>query len=133
MKLLKDENYNALKADADNWQKVKAGIMKSNPDLKDEEITSELVLNAESVDTDEVTNLKEQIASLKNEMATKATEIANLQSKIAELKGTPAEPKQEITVKKEPTAEEENIEDFASKHEDDTLAIMQKAKEVGFF
>ena len=65
--------------------------------------------------------------------ATKATEIANLQSKIAELKGTPAEPKQEITVKKEPTAEEENIEDFASKHEDDTLAIMQKAKEVGFF
>lgn len=133
MKLLTEDNYKALKTDAENWQRVKAGIMKANPELKAEEITPDMLLEAESGEPEEVTDLKAQLASANDEKAQKATEISQLKSEIAELKGTPAEVKQEATVNNEPTAGKENIEEFATKHEDDTIAIMQKAKEIGFF
>lgn len=132
MKWLKDESYNAMKQAADNWNKLLNQVMGDNPDMKAEDVTVESLM--ESIENGSAeTGLQEQLTTAQDELTKKDEQIEQLQSDIAELKGTPVVKKPEAKVDNEPGADAEDIKDFADKHEGDTLAIMAKAKEEGFF
>lgn len=132
MKWLKDESYNAMKQAADNWNKLLNQVLGDNPDMKVEDVTVESLLEAiESGSGD--AGLQEQLAAAQDELKLKGQQIEKLQSDVVELKGTPVGKQSEAKVDKEPGANAEDIKDFADKNSDDTLAIMAKARETGFF
>ncbi|MCD7851876.1 MAG: peptidase S49 [Parabacteroides sp.] len=132
MKWLKDESYNAMKQAADNWNKLLNQVLGDNPDMKAEDVTVEGLLEAiENGSAD--TRLQEQLTAAQDELKQKDLQIEKLQSDVAELKGTPVGKQTEVKVDKEPGADAEDIKDFADKNSDDTLAIMAKARETGFF
>lgn len=132
MKWLKDDAYNAMKQAADNWNKILNQVLGDNPDMKTEEVTVEGLLEAFEKGGAE-DGLQEQLTAAQDELKMKEQQIEQLQSTVAELKGTPVTKKSEAKVDNEPGAEAEDIKDFAEKHDGDTLAIMAKAQETGFF
>ncbi|RHJ83530.1 peptidase S49 [Parabacteroides sp. AM08-6] len=132
MKWLKDESYNAMKQAADNWNKLLNQVLGDNPDMKAEDVTVESLLEAIEEGSGDA-GLQEKLTAAQGELKQKDQQIEKLQSDVAELKGTPVEKQQEAKVDNEPGAGEEDIKDFAAKNSDDTLAIMAKARETGFF
>lgn len=132
MKWLKEEAYNAMKQAADNWNKLLNKVLADNPDMKAEDVTPDQLLEAfESGGA--AAELQEQLTIAQGELTAKDTQIEQLQSDVAELRGTPVVKKPTTKVDGEPGAGAEDIKDFADKHDGDTLAIMAKAKEEGFF
>lgn len=132
MKWLKDESYNAMKQAADNWNKLLNQVLGDNPEMQAEDVTADSLLEAiESGGPD--TRLQEQLTAVQDELKQKDQQIEELQSTVTELKGTPVGNKPETKVENEPGAKAEDIKDYASKNSDDTLAIMAKARETGFF
>ena len=79
------------------------------------------------------TGLQEQLTTAQNELKLKNQQVEQLQSDLAELKGTPVTKQSEAKVDNELGAGAEDIKDFAEKHDGETLAIMAKAQETGFF
>lgn len=132
MKWLKDESYNAMKQAAENWNKLLNQVLGDNPDMKVEDVTVESLLEAiESGGSD--AGLQEQLTAAQGELKQKDQQIEELQSTVTELKGTPVNKKPETKVENEPGAKAEDIKDYALKNSEDTLAIMAKARETGFF
>lgn len=132
MKWLKDDAYSAMKQAADNWNKILNQVLGDNPDMKTEEVTVEGLLEAFEKGGAE-DGLQEQLTAAQDELKLKEQQIEQLQSTVAELKRTPVTKKSEAKVDNEPGAGAEDIKDFAEKHDGDTLAIMAKAQETGFF
>lgn len=131
MKWLKDDAYNAMKQAADNWNKLINQVLGDTPEMKEEEVTVEVLLDAfEKGGTD--AGLQEQLATAKDELKQKNQQIEQLQSDLAELKGTPVTKQPEAKVDNELGAGTEDIKDFAAKNSD-TLAIMAEAQKTGFF
>ena len=132
MKWLKDDAYNAMKQAADNWNKLLNQVLGDAPEMKVEEVTVEVLLEAFEKGSADA-GLQEQLATAQNELKQKNQQVEQLQSDLAELKGTPVTKQSEAKVNNEPVAGAEDIKDFAEKHDGDTLAIMAKAQETGFF
>lgn len=132
MKWLKDDAYNAMKQAADNWNKLLNQVLGDAPEMKVEEVTVEVLLEAFEKGSADA-GLQEQLATAQNELKQKNQQVEQLQSDLAELKGTPVTKQSEAKVNNEPGAGVEDIKDFAEKHDGDTLAIMAKAQETGFF
>ena len=132
MKWLKDDAYNAMKQAADNWNKLLNQVLGDAPEMKVEEVTVEVLLEAFEKGSADA-GLQEQLATAQNELKQKNKQVEQLQSDLAELKGTPVTKQSEAKVNNEPGAGAEDIKDFAEKHDGDTLAIMAKAQETGFF
>lgn len=132
MKWLKDDAYNAMKQAADNWNKLLNQVLGDAPEMKVEEVTVEVLLEAFEIGSADA-GLQEQLATAQNELKQKNQQVEQLQSDLAELKGTPVTKQSEAKVNNEPGAGAEDIKDFAEKHDGDTLAIMAKAQETGFF
>ncbi|EKN15066.1 hypothetical protein HMPREF1076_02403 [Parabacteroides goldsteinii CL02T12C30] len=132
MKWLKDDAYNAMKQAADNWNKLLNQVLGDAPEMKVEEVTVEVLLEAFEKGSADA-GLQEQLATAQNELKQKNQQVEQLQSDLAELKGTPVTKQSEAKVNNEPGAGAEDIKDFAEKHDGDTLAIMAKAQEIGFF
>lgn len=132
MKWLKDDAYNAMKQAADNWNKLLNQVLGDAPEMKVEEVTVEVLLEAFEKGSADA-GLQEQLAIAQNELKQKNQQVEQLQSDLAELKGTPVTKQSEAKVNNEPGAGAEDIKDFAEKHDGDTLAIMAKALETGFF
>ena len=132
MKWLKDDAYNAMKQAADNWNKLLNQVLGDAPEMKVEEVTVEVLLEAFEKGSADA-GLQEQLATAQNELKQKNQQVEQLQSDLAELKGTPVTKQSEAMVNNEPGAGAEDIKDFAEKHDGDTLAIMAKAQETGFF
>ena len=132
MKWLKDDAYNAMKQAADNWNKLLNQVLGEAPEMKVEEVTVEVLLEAVEKGSADA-GLQEQLATAQNELKQKNQQVEQLQSDLAELKGTPVTKQSEAKVNNEPGAGAEDIKDFAEKHDGDTLAIMAKAQETGFF
>lgn len=130
MKWLKEDAYNAMKQAADNWNKLLSKVLEDNPEMKAEEVTVELLLEAFEKGGADVA---EQLVTARDELKQKNQQIERLQSDLAELKGTPVTKQLETKIKSEPGAGAEDIKDFAEKNSSDTLAIMAKARETGFF
>ena len=132
MKWLKDDAYNAMKQAADNWNKLLNQVLGDAPEMKVEEVTVEVLLEAFEKGSADA-GLQEQLATAQNELKQKNQQVEQLQSDLAELKGTPVTKQSEAKVNNEPGAGAEDIKDFAEKHDGDTLAIIAKAQEIGFF
>lgn len=132
MKWLKDDAYNAMKQAADNWNKLLNQVLGDAPEMKVEEVTVEVLLEAFEKGSAE-TGLQEQLTTAQNELKLKNQQVEQLQSDLAELKGTPVTKQSEAKVDNELGAGAEDIKDFAEKHDGETLAIMAKAQETGFF
>ena len=132
MKWLKDDAYNAMKQAADNWNKLLNQVLGDAPEMKVEEVTVEVLLEAFEKGSADA-GLQEQLVTAQNELKQKNQQVEQLQSDLAELKGTPVTKQSEAKVHNEPGAGAEDIKDFAEKHDGDTLAIMAKAQETGFF
>ena len=132
MKWLKDDAYNAMKQAADNWNKLLNQVLGDAPEMKVEEVTVEVLLEAFEKGSADA-GLQGQLATAQNELKQKNQQVEQLQSDLAELKGTPVTKQSEAKVNNEPGAGAEDIKDFAEKHDGDTLAIMAKAQETGFF
>ena len=132
MKWLKDDAYNAMKQAADNWNKLLNQVLGDAPEMKVEEVTVEVLLEAFEKGSADA-GLQEQLATAQNDFKQKNQQVEQLQSDLAELKGTPVTKQSEAKVNNEPGAGAEDIKDFAEKHDGDTLAIMAKAQETGFF
>ena len=132
MKWLKDDAYNAMKQAADNWNKLLNQVLGDAPEMKVEEVTVEVLLEAFEKGSADA-GLQEQLATAQNELKQKNQQVEQLQSDLAELKGTPVTKQSEAKVNNEPGAGAEDIKDCAEKHDGDTLAIMAKAQETGFF
>ena len=132
MKWLKDDAYNAMKQAADNLNKLLNQVLGDAPEMKVEEVTVEVLLEAFEKGSADA-GLQEQLATAQNELKQKNQQVEQLQSDLAELKGTPVTKQSEAKVNNEPGAGAEDIKDFAEKHDGDTLAIMAKAQETGFF
>ena len=132
MKWLKDDAYNAMKQAADNWNKLLNQVLGDAPEMKVEEVTVEVLLEAFEKGSADA-GLQEQLATAQNELKQKNQQVEQLQSDLAELKGTPVTKQSEAKVNNEPGAGAEDIKDFAEKHDGDTLAIMANAQETGFF
>ena len=132
MKWLKDDAYNAMKQAADNWNKLLNQVLGDAPEMKVEEVTVEVLLEAFEKGSAEA-GLQEQLTTAQNELKLKNQQVEKLQSDLAELKGTPVTKQSEAKVDNELGAGAEDIKDFAEKHDGETLAIMAKAQETGFF
>lgn len=132
MKWLKDDAYNAMKQAADNWNKLLNQVLGDAPEMKVEEVTVEVLLEAFEKGSAEA-GLQEQLTTAQNELKLKNQQVEQLQSDLAELKGTPVTKQSEAKIDNEPGAGAEDIKDFAEKHNGETLAIMAKAQETGFF
>ncbi|WP_337941434.1 peptidase S49 [Parabacteroides sp.] len=132
MKWLKDDAYNAMKQAADNWNKLLNQVLGDAPEMKVEEVTVEVLLEAFEKGSAEA-GLQEQLTTAQNELKLKNQQVEQLQSDLAELKGTPVTKQSEAKVDNELGAGAEDIKDFAEKHDGETLAIMAKAQETGFF
>lgn len=132
LKFLNEGEYNVMKQAAENWNKLLNQVLGDNPDMKAEDVTPDQLLEAfESGGA--AAGLQEQLTTAQGKLTAKDTQIEQLQSDIAELRGTPVVKKPTTKVDGELGAGAEDIKDFADKHDGDTLAIMAKAKEEGFF
>lgn len=88
MKWLKDDAYNAMKQAADNWNKLLNQVLGDAPEMKVEEVTVEVLLEAFEKGSADA-GLQEQLATAQNELKQKNQQVEQLQSDLAELKGTP--------------------------------------------
>ena len=70
MKWLKDDAYNAMKQAADNWNKLLNQVLGDAPEMKVEEVTVEVLLEAFEKGSADA-GLQEQLATAQNELKQK--------------------------------------------------------------
>ncbi len=140
MKLLNDEKFNALTAQADAFCKIVAHIT-NNGDIKAEEVTAESIIEAlqqeSGNDTDgselqsKITDLQSKNEDLQKDITAKDAKISELQAQLDELEETPAEQSATIVSKGDNNGKVESIVDFADKNAGNTQAILEKAQAEG--
>lgn len=138
MKFLKDEHFAALKQKSDNFDSIVNSILGKNPEMKAEDVTAEMVidaLNAESGDNSDETlsALKTEISNLKNQVGSITKERDDLQAlndELSELPGVKSLTKK--VAKAESSAiETDDVLKFAQQNSGNTLAIAEKLKAEG--
>ncbi len=141
MKLLKEDQFNVIKTKADSFDAIVAAMVAGNDDVKPEEVTSEVIIQALQSDGSEgegnpdTTELQSnldtanaRIAELENQLSTANTRIEQLEKDLDETPGaTPAG----ISAKSEVTGEQPDIISFAKKNADDPFAVIAEAKKQG--
>ncbi len=136
MKWMKDDAYNALDAAAKNWNALVQKILDTNPDMKAEDVTPDMLIEAmESGNDSGASDLQNKLDKTLEQVKQKDAKIEELTSENAALKGTPAGKKDDVTAGDggEPLGDGGDIKEFAEKNEGDTLAIMAEAGKTGFF
>lgn len=140
MKFLQDTAFAAMKIASSNWNSLVNGITQGNPDMKPEEVTPEVVIEAMNREEDPANaDLTSQLATAQADISKKEGEIQSLTTQLAtanqeikELKGVASEEKPDVKSDKEPVGGESDIKDFAAKNAGDTAAIMAYAKKTNF-
>lgn len=140
MKWLKDEEHAALKAKADNYDSVVNSILAKNESLKAEDVTPEVIQSAienegEQADetlSDRITELETTVGTLTTEKEELTTERDVLQTKVEALSALPgAESINTIKPAAEASAvETDDLLVFATNHAGDTMAIVEKMREL---
>lgn len=129
-KVLGNSEYNALKEKADNYSTIVSAILATNKELKEEEITTDIVLQMISSDTAQ-DGTAENLKDLQSKYDSLLEENNQLKVENENLKGSPAEDPAAISSDKEKDAKPQSIADFADKNIGNTLAILAECKEVG--
>lgn len=134
MKYLKNDAYNALDAAAKNWNSLVQKVLENNKDLKVEDVTPEMLLEAmESDDDSGTSDLQTKLDEALQQVEQKDAQIEQLTSENEALKGTPKSKKEDIKADAEPLGSGKDIKEFAEKNQGDTIAIMAEAEKTGFF
>ncbi len=134
MKYLKNDAYNALDAAAKNWNSLVQKVLENNKDLKAEDVTPEMLLEAmESDDDSGTSDLQTKLDEALQQVEQKDAQIEQLTSENEALKGTPKSKKEDIKADAEPLGSGKDIKEFAEKNQGDTIAIMAEAEKTGFF
>jgi len=132
-KFLKKSEYDSLKAKADNYDLIVDSIVKTNEELKPEDITPQIIVDAftesqtESSVQDELDKANGRIKELETENST----IPQLQEQIKNLKGVAAEQPGAISSKSEVGAEPKTLADFGKENAGNTQAILGELKKEG--
>ena len=130
MKWLKQEVYDLFVAKSSAWDSVVENILRDNPEMKAEDITSKLIISAldgAGGDNDLESKLKNALGEVKS----KDAEIVTLTSEVAALKGTP-QPKATVLGNDGDEAQED-ILDIVAKESGDTAAVLVAIEKNGFF
>lgn len=141
MKLLKDDQYNVIKVKSDSFDAIVSAMVANSEDVKPEEITSEVIIQAlqngstegsDNTDSSVVAALQKkldaataEVSELKQQLSTANTRIEQLEKDLDE---TPGDDSAEISVKSEVTGEQPDIISFAKKNEDDPFAVIAEMK-----
>lgn len=138
MKILNDEKYALLSAQAAAFEAIKTAMIESSEGLDPEEITAESVVEALQGDALQgaLTEVQSKLDAT-NELLTaseKAFEAANariteLEAELAELDITPATTTTTIAPQGEDGGQAETIAEFADRNKGDTQAILKMAME----
>lgn len=139
MKWLKDEEHNALKQKADNYNSIVQSILAKNEDLKEEDITLEVIeqalAGADTAGTDErIEQLQSEVTSLTTKVDNLTTERDQLQTMVDELSELPGgESVSKKKAKIETSAiERDDLLAYAVSKKGDTVAIAEKLKAEGW-
>lgn len=140
MKILNDEKYALLSAQAAAFEAIKTAMIESSEGLDPEEITAESIVEALQGDAlqgalTEVQSKLDETNKLLTASET-ALEAANariteLEAELAELDVTPATTTATIAPQGEAGGQAETIAEFANKNRGDTEAILAKAQKEG--
>lgn len=132
-KFLKESTYEALKAKADSYDLIVSSVVKTNEEIKPEDVTSQMIVDAfneshaDSSIQDELDKANERIKELETENST----IPQLQEQIKNLKGSAAEPPAGISSKSEVGADPQTLADFGKENAGNTQAILEKLQTEG--
>ena len=130
MKWVKQEVYDLFVAKSSAWDSVVENILKDNPDMKAEDVTSEMItsaLDGAGGDND----LESKLSQALGEVKSKDVEIVTLNSTIEALKKTPP-PKNNVLGNDGVEAQEDIIQ-IIEKLDGDTAAVLVAIEENGFF
>lgn len=140
MKLLKDNQFEELTARANAFLAIVSAMVESGEDIKAEEITSDIVIQALQQAAENNTpgnddlqqdldTANARITELEGELTTSNNRIAELEKELDE---TPGDNPATITSKGETNGEKQDILDFAKKHADDPFAVVAEAEKQGY-
>lgn len=140
MKLLKDNQFEELTARANAFLAIVSAMVESGEDIKAEEITSDVVIQALQQAAEngvagsddlqqDLDTANARITELEGEITTANSRIAELEKELDE---TPGSAPATITSKGEPNAEKQDILDFAKKNAGDPFAVLAEAEKQGY-
>lgn len=140
MKILNDEKYALLSAQAAAFETIKTAMIESSEGLDPEEITAESIVEALQGDalqgalTEVQSKLDETnklLTASETALETANARITELEAELAELDLTPATTTATIAPQGEDGGQAETIAEFANKNRGDTEAILAKAQKEG--
>lgn len=140
MKFLNNEDYNALKAKAEGFDKLVNTVVENGENIKAEDVTAETIIEAlqreetpaDSSDLQKtIDTLTAEKADLQTKLSAANQKATDLQSQLDELDTEPAETETNIVSKGEQSGAEMDIAKFADANKGDTNAIIAKMKEEG--
>lgn len=140
MKILKDNQFEELRAQADSYSSIVTAMVESGEGITAEDITAETVIQAlQQVGEPEANDVEDlqpaldaanmRATELEGELAAANSRIVELESQLDE---TPGEVTATITSKGEPSAEKQDILDYAKKNAGDPFAILAEAEKQGY-
>ncbi len=133
-KILSVTEYDALKAKADNFDKIVSSLSTKNANIKTEDITAETIVSALNTEKETENNSEElqtQLDAANQRAQTAEKRVTELEAEVEELSKVPTGGAS--TVKRDAdTSEESNIVQFAEKHKGNTAAIMEELRKEGY-
>ena len=135
IKVIKENEYAALKQKADNYDAVVAAVVNKNPDISAEEVSLESITEIISADSDADVNpdapLQVQLATVAADLVTANSRIAELETENENLRNSAGGDPGDVKTKKEVSGEEKTLADFANEHAGDTSSILEQCKKEG--
>ncbi|MDR2627549.1 MAG: hypothetical protein LBC40_05910 [Dysgonamonadaceae bacterium] len=133
MKVIKENEYAALKQKADNYDAVVAAVVAKNPDISTEEISVETVTEIikSSSENHPDAGIQAQLDKANADLKVANTRISELETENANLLSSAGDQSGTVKTKKEVTSEEKTLADFANENAGDTASILEKCKKDG--
>lgn len=140
MKILNDEKFALLSAQAAAFEAIKTAMIESSEGLDPEEITAESIIEALNENGNDVvlieaqnnlTEAQTQLTEMSDKFEAANARITELEAELAELDLTPATTTATIAPQGEVGGKAETIAEFANKNRGNTEAILAKALKEG--
>lgn len=136
MKVLKDNQFNEMKEKAEKFDAIVAAITENSTDIKAEDITAELVIEAmtpseDANDSSKVEELTAQINTLTTERDALQKRAETAEARVSELEGIPAEETVGGKTPKKSDAPESSLDEvntFAKSHANDLASVIEMVR-----
>jgi FtsZ-binding cell division protein ZapB len=133
-KILNQSQFDIMKSGSDAFNAISAEIMKSNTEIKSEDITSDIILKLLNANEDDgvVAQLNSRIQDADKTITSLRAEIDGLKARVEELSKLPAEEPAAASSSSEPDSKPKSLSDFANENRGNTAAIINHAVNDGF-